>query len=307
MSDKSKRYLVAALYAVLMVLAADAAREKEIIFPEIIALLIGGLLSPKQVWICGGPMLVGLMTFSAVCGVCISAFLPLPLLGKLAVGFLLVALLLIVTRTTLAPIISACILPILLHTTSWIYPVSVLAAALVIAATRRAFEHWRMSAPSDLPEGKIRWREELPKWGKLFLVFLAVAAVPALTGNPYFIAPPLLVTFVESASFKPVMRKFTKKLIPFTLFAALLGVSARYVLADWLSLPLFVPALVITVLLFLVIEKTSLLFPPIGAISFLPLILPAQGLWLYPLEVTAGLCVFLAAVFLFFPIPKEPA
>lgn len=302
---KAVRYTVSGVLAVLMVAVSELAHEPEIIFPEIIALLIGGLISPKQVWVCGGPMLVALMTLSALAGLGISAYLPLPLFFQLLLGFLFIAACLILTRTTLAPMISACILPILLHTTSWIYPVSVFAASLIIVLVRALFQKLRYSAPADRPEGKPDLRGELPAWGKLILVFAAAALLPALTGNPYFIAPPLLVTFVECSHFKPVMQKFWKKLIPFTLCTALLGVLARLVLVEALSLPGTLAALVIAGTLFLVIDKTALLFPPVGAIGFLPLILPAQGLWLYPLEVTAGLCVFLLAAHIIFPVEKS--
>lgn len=299
---KTKRYLISACYAVLMVLISDLTREPEVIFPEIIALLIGGLVSPKQVWVCSGPKLVALMTLSSLFGLCLSAYVPLPLFLKLAVGFLFIAVSLLLTRTTLAPMISACILPILLHTESWIYPLSVLTASAVIALTRWAFEKRGLSAPPDPPEPEISWKQETAAWGKLTLVFLAAALLPSLLGAPYFIAPPLLVTFVEAAYFKPVMQKFSKRLIPFTLFSALLGTACRLLLVEWLGLPSFLAALAVTAALFLVIEKTALLFPPVGAIGFLPLILPAAGLWLYPLEVTAGACVFLLAARVFFPV-----
>lgn len=106
--------------------------EPEIIFPEITALTIGAWLAPKQVWKTSSLKLVVLIMIYAIIGVCLVRYLHMSLTFKVMLAFLLCNLGLIISHTTFAPLISACILPILMHTESWIYPISATIMAFMI-------------------------------------------------------------------------------------------------------------------------------------------------------------------------------
>lgn len=99
----------------LMVGIAEWTGEKEIIFPEMAALAVGLWVIDKRVWKVGRWQLIGLMTAGAVAGVCIVRYSTLPLLCNLCLAFAFAACCLLFSRATLIPLISACMLPVLLH------------------------------------------------------------------------------------------------------------------------------------------------------------------------------------------------
>lgn len=304
---QTKRILLAGLMASVMVLCAELLHEKEIIFPEIVALLVGAWMSPRQPWRVSQPLFVGMMGISAVAGVCIVRYLPFPMLAQAGIAFLFVILALSLTQCTLVPMISACILPILLRTTSWIYPISVVVMSAVIAAVRYYFVRAGLiepplpySFPSRGDWKNRNWKKAFLKWGMLLGVFLLVAALPMMTGELYFIAPPLLVAFVEFSNPEFALQSNPLKTWGVLFLAALAGTASRVLLGGLLGLPLTVCAGVSFVLLLLLFQRSEILFPPVGALGFLPLILPLEGLWRYPLEAAAGAAVFITLSCLLF-------
>lgn len=104
-----------------MVGVSELMGEKEIIFPEMAALTIGMWIVDKKVWTVSRLKLVLLMSIGAIVGVCIVRYSPFPLIVNLCISFAFSAICLQVSRTTLIPQISACMLPILLGTESWVY------------------------------------------------------------------------------------------------------------------------------------------------------------------------------------------
>ena len=125
---------------VLMVGVAERTGEREVIFPEMAALAIGMWIAPKRVWNVTRLQLVLLMGAGAVAGVCIVRWSPWPLAANLALAFAFAAGCLSLSRTTLVPLVSACMLPVLLHTESWVYPAAVTAMSLIVVAGQRAME-----------------------------------------------------------------------------------------------------------------------------------------------------------------------
>lgn len=298
-----KRYILSGLLSLLMVCIAELLGEKEIIFPEITALVIGAWISPRQPWRVSKMQLVALMTVSAVAGVCIVRYLPVPLFVQAGIAFLFVGVSLLLCRSTLAPMLSACILPILLRTTSWIYPASVCGATLLIAVGRWLMERRGMvELPPAAAETPLRGR--VLHWMGLWGLYLALSAIPVLTGRLYLMAPPLLVFFVEISNPQSGLRAKKWNVLALVAYAAVLGSGSKWLFADVLHLPVTFSALITILLLFVALDRTGLLMPPVGAIAFLPLILPAQGLWHYPLEVCAGVLVFTAVAVICFPQAK---
>lgn len=102
-----------------MVGVSELMGEKEIIFPEMAALTIGMWIVDKKVWTVSRLKLVLLMSIGAIVGVCIVRYSPFPLIVNLCISFAFSAICLQVSRTTLIPQISACMLPILLAFGMW--------------------------------------------------------------------------------------------------------------------------------------------------------------------------------------------
>ena len=86
----------------------------------------------KRVWRVSRIGVVVLMTLGAIAGVCIVRYSPFPLLANLMFAFALAAICLTLSRATLVPQISVCMLPVLLETESWVYPVAVFIMSVIV-------------------------------------------------------------------------------------------------------------------------------------------------------------------------------
>ena len=137
---RRKRYFYALLMILLMIGVAELLMEREIIFPEMAALTIGMWIVDKRVWQVSRVSMVALMILGAVAGVCIVCYSPFPLLVNLAFAFIFAAICLTLFRATLVPQISACMLPVLLGTESWVYPVAVLVMSVIVVVGQWGME-----------------------------------------------------------------------------------------------------------------------------------------------------------------------
>ena len=131
-----KRRVVTDIMTIALVAAmvgvAELLGEKEIIFPEITALAIGAWIAPQQVWRTNRLRIVLMIAIFAVLGVCLVRYLPLTLYLQVIIAFAIVSVGFLLSGTTFAPVISAMVLPVLLGTTSWVYPLAATAMALII-------------------------------------------------------------------------------------------------------------------------------------------------------------------------------
>lgn len=283
-----------------MVGLSELTREAEILFPEMAALTIGMWIVNKRVWRVSGPGLVLLMTAGAAAGVCIVRYSPLPLLGNIAAAFAFAALCLLALRSTLIPLISACLLPVLLHTCSWVYPAAVAVMSVIVVCGRvllvRCGVRQEVRSEPD-PEG--RGRAAL-RWTGLGVAVLAVAFVAVRTMQIYFILPPLIVTCVEFSSSGANFRKRPLQVFGFLAVAAALG--AGFMLAGhvWLGIPKRVVALAVFLCLFALFERTGKFFAPAGAVALIPMLIPESDLPWFPLQAAGGAAVFIALSMIFF-------
>ena len=161
--DKTKkvRYVFSVFMVMLMVGIAEWTGEKEIIFPEMAALAVGLWVIDKRVWKVGRWQLIELMTAGAVAGVCIVRYSTLPLLCNLCLAFAFAACCLLFSRATLIPLISACMLPVLLHTETWIYPSAVFLLSAVLVAGQRLMEKGGLRRETDYVLPGREWKKEI--------------------------------------------------------------------------------------------------------------------------------------------------
>lgn len=99
-------YIISLLTAVLMTLAAELTGEKEIIFPEITAIAVGALAAPKQAWNTSRLRLLLTITASAVLGVGIVRFVPLPLVFQVPLGIAAAFICIALSRTEFVPAVN---------------------------------------------------------------------------------------------------------------------------------------------------------------------------------------------------------
>ena len=77
---KLTRYLISLVMILMMVGLAEWTNEKEILFPEMTALIIGLLIIDKRVWKCKNVgKIILLMTLGAAVGICMFVIHPCPM------------------------------------------------------------------------------------------------------------------------------------------------------------------------------------------------------------------------------------
>lgn len=291
---KIARYLLSLGVILVMVGMAERTGEKEILFPEMVALAIGLLIVDKRVWNVRRWQIVLLMSLGAVAGICIVRFSPFlyPVNLCLALIFAIVALL--VSRTTLIPLISACVLPVLLYTESWVYPMAVFLLSLLSVLGQKVLEMRGFRARATDLRMKRPERGDVLRWLALFGCVGLISTAALSSGYSYVILPPLIVTFAEMVHSKSGFRNRPVQVFLFLVTAATLGAVFQLVGYYYYHLPQTAVAFCIAVALFLVFEWTGKYFAPAGALAFIPMLLPAGGLFWLPLQVAVGAALFIA-------------
>lgn len=297
---KLKRYLFALLLIAGMVAAAELTGEKEVIFPEIAALVVGMWVVDKPIWRVRRRQLVVLMTLGAVVGISLVRFSPFPLVVNMVAAFVFAAVCLMFCRATLVPLISACMLPVLLGAESWVYPLAVLVMTLMITSGQVAMErsglrHTAIHVPADRD-----WKRDGLKWGTLLTILLLLVALPVWSGYTYCILPPLIVTFVEFSNPKAGFRRAPLLVFSLLACAAVLGAGLQLFLHMELGVPSSIVAVLICGALFAVSEWRGRLFAPAGAVALIPMIIPDADLIWFPLQAMSGAAVFIGVPMLLF-------
>ena len=248
---KLTRYLISLVMILMMVGLAEWTDEKEILFPEMTALIIGLLIIDKRVWNVKRWQIILLMTLGAAVGICIVRYSPLPYVVNLCAAFAFAGASLLISRATLIPLISACVLPVLLHTESIVYPIAVFSMSVSVVLVQ-------------------------------------------------IILPPLMVTFVEMVNSKAGFRNRPTQVFLFLTTVATLGTVLQIVGHHHLHLPERIVALTIAAILFLIFEWTGKYFAPSGALAFIPMLLPQEGLAWLPLEASIGAALFITIAMVVF-------
>ena len=286
-----ERYLFGVMMAFIMVFAAEVSHETEIIFPEICALTIGAWVSEQQPWMTNKRRIFILMSSAALFGVLVVRFFNTPLIAQVCLCFGFTGFILTLFRTNFVPIISACILPVYLRTSSWIYPISVSLMSLIIIIAQWLMEKFRYRPVNNFVPCEFVVVKQLKKWSKLLIVFGLIALIPFKTHQIYFLAPPLIVMFTELSNPKSPARNKPFYIIGLMTFASFVGCAIRLLLNEELGFPLFICTALACIILFFAIDKLKIYFPPAGAILLIPMILDKNLLLRFPLEVFVGAVV----------------
>lgn len=301
MKLKNWTQFVAIVLVVSMFAIADTLKEKEIIFPEIAALAFGYWIMEKSPWRGTKLAIWASPALAALTGVLLLRYVPFPPFFLIGTAFVLVVLQLKLLRSTVLPSLSASILPIITHTTSWLYPLSVCILTAVIALGRLSLEsldHKENSAHS-LPEraggrGEKRTAPaELMYWGKILAGILLVSALALQSTYLFMISPPLLVGFVELSRPNRAMRRTPGKILLLLVLSAFSGVLWFFLVSTILHGSLWISSGLSLVSVFLLYNVLQVSFPPAAAIALLPVLVPAANLWMYPLHVLLGSTLFI--------------
>ncbi len=293
MSDKKTLIpmLISAVLTALMVGAAELTGERELIFPEITAIAIGALAAPVQSWNADRKHIFALMMASAVTGMAVVHYIPLPTVLRIPIGLAAVMAMITVSHTNFLPAVSACVLPIMLGSCSPMYLVSVGLMTGLILISQLILEKTGLRAPhSFTPEtvsaGTVRLR------AMQALAASLLCAVPVMLGEPFFTAPPLIVAFCEFSSPNSKLWKNIQLAALIISLSAFMGCSSRLLLCELLGLPMALAAGLTCIAVLSAVKRSDLYFPPCGAVAALSFLIPADILLRYPFEITGGFLVF---------------
>lgn len=292
-SIRSSRHelLFSAFFLIAMTAIAARSGMHEIIFPEAAAIVCGAWIRPSQPWNVGRYGMLFMLFFGAFAGVLLNLYVPGPVWIRAMIGYLLVCCIFLVSGYSMAPMISAVILPILLGTTSFVYPVTVGVMLLVITTMQFVLVKSGRRKETICCNSKCR-KADISLWISRFLFVFPFTAIAYFSEMTFLAAPPLLVLFTEFSQAADNSRKKNAIVCILVAAAGFLGSLTRYGIEytnAWDHLPVIC---ILTFLLFgavvLLWRISGLWLPPLGAVAFLPLLIPLSGVSLYALEVTIG-------------------
>lgn len=287
------------LLAALMSGAAELIGEKEIIFPEITALTIGAIAAPKQSWKVSRPKMILLIAICSALGILIVRTSPLPKAANLVLAYLICQIIILLSRTSFAPVISAAALPVLMGTETIIYPVSAVTMTALTVLTQYILEKTGIYSREEFTTMPRPDRQSCIS-AAVRTAFAAAVAFPLIHfGFTFCIAPPLLVAFTEFSNPASAARKKPVKTVLIISACAIAGAALRYTLCIAAALPLTVAVICSAVFSLVLMKLAGLFIPPAGALGILPMIIPQESLLVYPAEVFAGASVFMLAALYF--------
>lgn len=289
-SAPSKGLVLGLALAVIgaMVGAAEILKIEDIIFPEAAALTIGFWIAPVCPWRVEPQKGVAMMVIAGVLGYGISALLPAPLLVKIAAGYGCGAALIVLSRSSLYPVFSAVMLPVILgvDTSAYVAAVAVLASVILLLS---GAVHGGAGAAQPEQEGALPVKVQLIRFGLLLAFVLILAVLGVRLGHMMFIAPPLIVGaagIVDNP--KPIPILLLVKILILCAAAAVLGAGCRLVLTETMGIAAWISAAAAFALVLLLAWRWGLWFPPAGAVTLLAYLVPARGLPTYFLWIALG-------------------
>ena len=288
------------LLVTLMVAAAEITGEREIIFPEITALAIGYIVAEKRSWHVNSLRIIILITACAVAGVLIVRSLSIGVLPEMLLAFAVCQVVFMYSGTTFAPFVSAVILPIMLQTEIFVYPIAAFVLTLLIIAVHHILLKCGLRKDEDyVPKRLDSASDKLDALLRVISV-CGVGYIAFSLGCRFMIAPPLLVAYTEfSRPGNKARNKPFKTIAVFTLCSAI-GTACRYLINITAGLPLTAAAAAAAVLMLAVIHKSRMFMPPAGAITILAMIVPESAVMTFPVQICAGVSVFMLLTHIIF-------
>lgn len=293
-------YISTLLLVGLMVGIAELLNEKEIIFPEITALAVGYMVAQKRSWKVNGKRMLLLITICATVGVLIVRYSGLTLFPQMIIAFSFAQILFMFSGTTFAPFVSAIVLPVMMQTKSFIYPISAVILTILVIGFHQLFLKMKIREDEEYIPVMLNSKDDIIDTA-LRIVCVAIVGFLAIYFNyKFIIAPPLLVAFTEFSRPRNKVRNKPIKTVLVITCCALVGSLSRYLLTIKLELPLTVSALIATLIMLLILTYTKMYMPPVGAITILSMMIPEISVITYPLQIFVGSVVIIILSRVFF-------
>lgn len=290
---KFERYFFALALTLVMFVIAELSGYREIIFPEILAILTGAWIAKKQPWAVNKRRIFILTCLASLFGVAIVKYVHVPLFFQIMFCFIFAGISLLMARTNFVPIIAACIFPVYMNVNTWIYSIAVCIMTLLIIGGQWLMEKFHLRSVNNYCADDFNFREQINHWLKLFLIFGIISFIPFASRNIFFLAPPMVVAFVEFSNPQSKVRKKPLTIFFIMVFAVLAGTILRLVLNLYLDFPLILCALIACVILFIIFDYTRAIFPPAGGLLLVPMILNAQDVKWFPIQAIIGMAIII--------------
>ena len=293
-------YISTLLLVGLMVGIAELLNEKEIIFPEITALAVGYMVAQKRSWKVNGKRMLLLITICATVGVLIVRYSGLTLFPQMIIAFSFAQILFMFSGTTFAPFVSAIVLPVMMQTKNFIYPISAVVLTILVIAFHQLFLKMKIREDEEYIPVMLNSKDDIIDTALRIVCVAIVGFVAIYFDFKFVIAPPLLVAFTEFSRPRNKVRNKPIKTVLVITGCALVGSLSRYLLTIKLELPLTVSALIATLIMLLILTYTKMYMPPVGAITILSMIIPEISVITYPLQIFVGSVVIILLSRVFF-------
>lgn len=293
-------YISTLLLVGLMVGIAELLNEKEIIFPEITALAVGYMVAQKRSWKVNGKRMLLLITICATVGVLIVRYSGLTLFPQMIIAFSFAQILFMFSGTTFAPFVSAIVLPVMMQTKSFIYPISAVVLTILVIGFHQLFLKMKIREDEEYIPVMLNSKDDIIDTALRIVCVAIVGFVAIYFDFKFVIAPPLLVAFTEFSRPRNKVRNKPIKTVLVITGCALVGSLSRYLLTIKLELPLTVSALIATLIMLLILTYTKMYMPPVGAITILSMIIPEISVITYPLQIFVGSVVIILLSRVFF-------
>lgn len=293
-------YISTLLLVGIMVGVAELLNEKEIIFPEITALAVGYMVAQKRSWKVNGKRMLLLITICATVGVLIVRYSGLTLFPQMIIAFSFAQILFMFSGTTFAPFVSAIVLPVMMQTKSFIYPISAVVLTILVIGFHQLFLKMKIREDEEYIPVMLNSKDDIIDTALRIVCVAIVGFVAIYFDFKFVIAPPLLVAFTEFSRPRNKVRNKPIKTVLVITSCALVGSLSRYLLTIKLELPLTVSALIATLIMLLILTYTKMYMPPVGAITILSMMIPEISVITYPLQIFVGSVVIILLSRVFF-------
>ena len=190
-------YVLTLILVGIMTFVAEILGEGEIIFPEITALAIGYMVTQKQGWKVNDSRMIALIAICAVAGVLTVRYIKVGLYLEILIAFVFAQILFMLSGTTFAPMISAIVLPVMMQTESFIYPIAAFLLTIAVVLFRRFLLKVKIRDKEDFQSIKLHTKSDVIDTAVRIICVAVVGFFAIWSGFKFAIAPPLLVAFTE--------------------------------------------------------------------------------------------------------------
>ncbi len=296
-----EKYFLALVIVALMFFIAKITGHREIVFPEILSIVVFCLITKRQILLTNKRKMVFLTVLASLIGVGIAKYLQIPLYFKILLGFLLPQVVLIVAKSNFLPIIAASLFPIYMKVTSFIYPFAAFILVSLIALVQYyLIKQYRLKPLNFRVNKSFNSKAKLKHLIKLFFVFSIILIAPVYFEQIFIFPPPFVVALAVLSNPMSSFRKYPKKVFGAMVAITIIGILCRLIFNIYLGFPLVLSAIIAAIAMFMLIEKGKIFFPPIGGALLMPMILKKSMLLMYFPEALGGLVViFVVALKLF--------